>query len=58
MNVFKTVFRRRKVVADVQTGADVAELQQQWQRKLFEMLQCLLFKILYESAPSPKHRLR
>lgn len=28
MDIFKTVFRRKQVVADVQTEADIAELQQ------------------------------
>ena len=33
MNVFKAVFGRQKVVADVQTEADVAELQQTMAKK-------------------------
>jgi hypothetical protein len=33
MNVFKAVFGRRKVVADIQTEADVSELQQAMAKK-------------------------
>src|SRR5271165_1026176 len=33
MNIFKTVFGRQKVVADVQSEADIAELQQTMAKK-------------------------